>query len=74
MDFSKSRCRGTYLHKFMTIDSKSDAVLERCIKCGEKHVIKLDKGEPNIVEYARVHMREFLIPQHRLFLREFQKI
>lgn len=60
----------------MTIKAIQDAVLERCVKagCGIKHVIKLVKGEPNIVEYSRWHQREFLIPQHRLFNLEFKKV
>lgn len=59
----------------MTIKAKEDAVLERCIKplCGVRHVIKLVKGEPNITDYAAFHMREFLIPQHREFNREFRR-
>lgn len=71
MNFDKSKCKGSYLHKFITLMVHPDAVLERCVKCGEKHIIKLVKGEPNVVEYARYHAREFLIPQHRLFYREY---
>lgn len=76
MNFSRSKCRGSYLHKFATISANNDAVLERCVKrgCGVKHVIKLVKGEPNPVEYARFHQREFLIPAHRLFANEYRKI
>lgn len=76
MDFQKSFCKSGYLHKFVTIATKEDAVLERCVKtgCGKKHVIKLVNGAPNIVEYSRFHMREFLIPQHRLFDREFRRV
>lgn len=76
MDFSKSKCRGSYLHKFANVQATLDGVLERCVKagCGVKHVVKLVNGQPNVVEYARYHMREFLIPQHRLFHKEFSKI
>lgn len=76
MDFKKSRCSGSYLHKFVAISSTQDGVLERCVKsaCGIKHVIKLVNGQPNPVEYARWHEREFLVPQHRLFGHEFQKV
>lgn len=74
MLFVKSKCKGRYLHKFITLRAKENAVEERCVKCGARHIIKLYKGEPNVVEYARYHQREFLIPQHRLFLSEFQKI
>lgn len=73
MNFDKSKCRGSYLHKFITLQSHPDAVLERCVKCGKKHIIKLVKGEPNIIEYSRWHMREFLIPQHSLFNHEFHR-
>lgn len=72
MNFANSNCRGSYLHKFVNLQSTNDAVLERCVKCGKKHVIKLVGGQPNAVEYARYHMREFLIPEHRLFGKEFQ--
>jgi len=74
MDFTKSKCKGTFLHKFVSLRAKEDAVEERCIKsgCGKRHIIKLVKGEPNIVEYSRWHQREFLIPQHRLFNKEFR--
>ena len=73
MNFQNSYCKSGYLHKFMTISSTPDAVLERCVKphCGKRHVIKLWKGEPHIVDYARFHMREMLVKQHRLFNREF---
>lgn len=74
MDFSKSKCIRNRLHKFTVIDSKNDSVLERCVRCGKKHVIKLVNGGPNTVEYARWHLREFLIPQHPRFGQEFKKI
>lgn len=73
MNFSKSKCQGSFLHKFVTISGTQDAVLERCVKsgCGVKHIIKLANGQPNVVEYARYHCREFLVKQHRLFYKEY---
>lgn len=73
MNLSKSYCRnrGTRLHKFVSIASTNEGVAERCVKCGQKHVIKLVNGNPHITDYGRYHVREFLVPQHRLFLREF---
>ena len=75
MNFDKSKCRGSYLHKFITLGQYDNSVLERCVKasCGVKRVVKLANGMPNPVDYARSHMREFLIPQHRLYYREFPK-
>lgn len=72
MDFSASKCKGIGLHKFASLKDGGDAVLERCMKCGEKNVVKVVKGQVDVVRYSQRHMREFLIPQHRLFLHEFQ--
>lgn len=74
MDFSASRCKGTYLHKFLTIKNNSSDVLERCSKCGKRNIIKVYNGQLDIVRYSKQHLREFLIPQHRLFNKEFQKV
>lgn len=71
MDFSASKCKGIGLHKFATLKDNGDAVLERCVKCGEKNVVKVVKGQVDVVRYSQRHMREFLLPQHRLFAREF---
>lgn len=72
MDFSASKCKGSFLHKFLTIENHEEGVLERCTRCGKRNVSKVVKGQVDVVRYSKVHMREFLIPQHRLFLREFQ--
>lgn len=70
MNFNASRCRGTWLHKYILLDSKGNSVLERCVRCGKKLVVKLKNGVPKAETYAQHHMREFLIPQHRLFKHE----
>lgn len=73
MDFSQSKCRKhPFLHKFATLKDNGSDVLERCVRCGKKNVVKVFKGQVDIVGYSRKHMREFLIPQHRLFAREFK--
>lgn len=76
MNFQSSKCKGNYLHKFVSIRASDNAVEERCVKagCGVKHIIKLVNGQPRITEYARFHQREFLVPQHKLFNLEFKKI
>lgn len=73
MDFSASKCKGTYLHKFVTLKDNGNDVLERCVKCGKKNVIKVSQGQVDIIRYSKLHMREFLIPQHRIFAHEFTK-
>lgn len=45
--------------------------MERCVRCGKKNVVKSVKGQVDVTRFARFHMREFLVPQHRLFGREF---
>lgn len=73
MDFSDSKCRKRpWLHKFITLKDNGDAVLERCVRCGEKKVIRVVAGQVDIVRFAKHHAREFLIPQHRLFAREYK--
>lgn len=74
MDLSASQCRKSpFLHKFVTIEDKGD-VLERCVRCGKKNVVKVSKGQVDLVRYSKMHMREFLIPQHKLFTREFKQV
>lgn len=74
MDFSASKCKGYFLHKFATLKDNGEAVMERCVKCGKKNVVKVVKGQVDIVGYSRKHMREFIIPQHRLFAHEFKRV
>lgn len=73
MNFDKSHCKGINLHKFVSIRAKEDEVLERCVKagCGKRHVVKLVNGVPHTTKYAQSHMREFLVPQHRLYASEY---
>ncbi len=73
MDFSASKCKGYWLHKFLTIEDKGSDVLERCARCGKRNVIKVVKQQLDVVRYSKKHMREFIIPQHRLYLHEFIK-
>ena len=73
MNLKPSNCRGSFLHKFITLAGTNDGVLERCVFCGKKHVIKLVNGAPHTVDYARHHVREFLVPQHRLFYKHYPK-
>lgn len=73
MNFQLSRCRGAWLHKYATVNAKEDAVLERCLRCGKKHAFKLQNGVPKAEHYAQHHLREFLIPQHRLFAHEYAR-
>lgn len=75
MNFDASKCRKTpYLHKFATVQNSGADVLERCLRCGKKNIIKVVKGQVDVVRYSRQHVREFLIPAHRLFAREFKRI
>lgn len=73
MDFSASKCKGYWLHKFLTIKDNGEYVLERCARCGERNVIKVVAQQLDVVRYSKLHMREFIIPQHRLYLHEFIK-
>lgn len=71
MNFNASKCRGTWLHKYYVISNTEEQVFERCLRCGKKLVFKLYNGVPKATLYAENHMREFLVPQHRLFKHEY---
>lgn len=75
MDFSPSHCRKhPFLHKYVTVQENAGDVLERCVRCGKRNAIKTHNGQVDIVRYSKQHMREFLIPQHRLFAREYKRV
>lgn len=71
MNFEASKCRGMWLHKYYAISNTESHVLERCLRCGKKLVLKLQNGVPKNILYASNHLREFLVPQHPLFKHEY---
>lgn len=75
MDFSYSKCKGIWLHKFdIVAEYGSQAVKERCARCGKEIVIKLDsRGLANNNEYLKYHMRQALVPQHPIYAHEYPK-
>lgn len=73
MDFSKSKCKGTWLHNYQLVaEYWGEAVKERCTRCGKEVVFKLDpRGLADNTNYLKYHMRQALVPQHPLFAHEF---
>lgn len=75
MDFTLSRCKGIWLHRYEIVAEyhfPPDAVKERCARCGKEIVHKIDpKGNANNFEYLKNHAREALVPQHPLFAHEY---
>lgn len=75
MNFSKSKCKGIWLHKFDIVEEHhipNKAVKERCARCGKDIIHVLDQNEnADNNEYIKYHMREALVPQHPLFNHEF---
>lgn len=74
MDFSHSKCKGIWLHKFdLVADYQGRAVKERCARCGKEIVIKLHNGEADNNNYLKYHARQALLPQHSLYSHEYPK-
>lgn len=75
MDFSLSRCKGNWLHRFdIVAEYNGRAVKERCARCGKEVVFKLDSnGNASNNEYLKYHARQALLPQHRLYSHEYPR-
>lgn len=75
MDFSLSKCKGIWLHKFdLVADYQGQAVKERCGRCGKEIIIKLDtRGLADNGTYLKYHARQALMPQHVLYSHEYPK-
>ena len=74
MDFSLSKCKGIWLHKYDLIaDYRGEAIKERCSRCGKEIIIKLYNGVTDNNNYLKHHMRQSLVPQHSLFDHEYPR-
>lgn len=69
--FTKSKCKGNWLHRMQIIGQYSEGVQERCELCHKKVFFRIINGKSNNTRYISYHMRQVLIPQHRLFNHEF---
>lgn len=73
MDFSKSFCKGTYLHKYEIIRQYQQGILEMCDRCGKEVFFRVIDGNIDNNNYLNYHMRQVLPKNHPLFPHEYAK-
>lgn len=71
MNFSASKCRGNWLHRFEVVGTSDAGVLERCEICHVKKSFRAVDGSINNRKYLSFHMRNALQKDHRLFAHEY---
>jgi hypothetical protein len=70
--WANSNCKGTWLHRFKITEQYGNAVKEVCEICGKSKVFKIDEsGRTNNLEYVAYHIRQVLVPQHKLYQHEY---
>lgn len=70
-DWSNSKCKGLWLHRFEIAEQFNDAVVERCAICGKQKAFAVRDGRVNNLEYIAFHIRQVLVPQHNLYNHEY---
>jgi len=71
MIFTASKCKSSWLHRFKIIAQYPEGVQERCEICHKKVFLRVINGKSNNTRYIASHMRQVLVPQHRLFIHEY---
>ena len=71
MDFSKSTCKGTYLHKYEIIAQYPQGILEMCDRCGKEVFFSVINDTVDNNNYLNYHMRQALPKNHPLFAHEY---
>ena len=71
LSWGLSRCKGSWLHRYVIVDQHETCVTEACSLCGKRVYFKIYNGVINNLEYIKHHMRQVLVPQHNLFIHEF---
>jgi hypothetical protein len=66
--YLQSQCKGDWLHRFLTIESRYEGAVERCERCG---TIKYFPKEIPNYEYIKYHVREILQSSDPLFIHEY---
>ncbi len=74
LSYPKSRCYGSWLHRYQIQEQYINAIKEVCTICGKSVYFKFtDEGKADNMEYIRHHMRNVLLRQHNLFKHEYNK-
>lgn len=68
--WDNSKCKGTWLHNFNLVAQYENAVKEVCDKCGKSKVFSIKDGRINNLEYIAYHIKQVLVPEHKLYSHE----
>lgn len=69
----KSDCGNGWLHRFKLQQQWPDCVQEVCEICGQEEFFQVFDGRIDTLNYGDLHMRQWLMPQHPLYQREYPK-
>lgn len=71
LSWPKSRCKGSWLHRFELVEEHPNWAKETCGICGKSVYFKICNGRINNLDYIKYHMRQVLTPQHNLYYHEY---
>lgn len=69
--WQKSRCLGSWLHRFVIKAEFPQGVLEVCEICHMRRFFRIHEGKVNNKEYMDWHFRQALTPFHPYFNHEY---
>jgi len=72
-EWQKSKCIGTWLHKFVILKINERGVHEICERCQQEEVFAVVNQQTDNLEYLSYHLRSALTPNHPLYYAEYPK-
>ena len=71
LSWEKSRCKGSWLHRYELVEEHPNYAKEVCGICGKSVFFKICNGRIDNLAYIKYHLRQVLIPQHKLYYHEY---
>lgn len=71
LEWLKSKCIGTYLHRFKIWKMSNKCVAEICEICREEIFFPVVNGKTDNLDYLDYHLRNALKPSHPYFKAEY---
>lgn len=71
--WDNSKCKGIFLHNYQIIHQYPNAVKEICNRCGKMTIFRIENGRIDNNHYIAHHIRQMLVPQHKLYGNEYRK-
>lgn len=70
-EWLKSKCIGTWLHKFIIFKVNEKGSHEICERCFEEAFFPMINGQTDNLHYLDYHLRSALTPNHPLYYAEY---